>query len=544
VSATTTLLGKTQARIWTKPLEHHINPLTGDIHPDFTDGPACIAFANDILGITLFPWQEWLLNHALEINDDGLYRFRIIIVMVARQNGKTTVENILALWHMFALESGLVIGTAQNLDRSKEAWKDCLALAELDDELNDMIEERNFGNPHYFNLSNGCEYRVAAASRRGGKGFSGDLILMDELREHQSWDSWSSVTNTMNARQLAQAWAFSNAGDALSTVLRYQRALAHRELGWPDGDAEAELLEDADAFSDDDVGGPELPEGWDEITTGFFEWSAPPGAARSDMDALAWANPSLNHTDVTFNCPTTRSLIAALKGSPSTEYEQNVLCRFTVGGTGGPFLEGSWTATSHAEATLGEEAEIVVCVEVSTKRDATFIARAGKYDTDALKGVAVVGISHDSPGTDWVVKELVDIRETYAGIVIRSEAGAPTLNLLEDLRNAKLDDGSDADLPIIEWSGGDVQAAHGDMFDRLRDKRIEHLPHRGLDVAATSAETIQNPSGGWRVDIWRSPSDTAPLLAAIGACWGLDHVPEEVSMYATEPVFVIQRRGF
>lgn len=538
----TAILGKTEARIWTKPLAHHINPLTGDILPEYTDGPACIAFARDILGIELFPWQEWLLNHALEITDDGLYRFRIIIVMVARQNGKTTVENILALWHMFALETGLVIGTAQNLDRSEEAWKDCLAMAELDDELNDYIEERNFGHPKYFNLSNGCEYRVAAASRRGGRGFSGDLILLDELREHQSWDSWSSVTNTMNARQLAQAWAFSNAGDLLSVVLRYQRALAHRELGWPDGDEEAEILEGQDAFEGIDEA--DLPEGWDEITTGFFEWSAPPGAKRSDMDALAWANPSLNHTEVTFNCPTVRSLLAALRGSPPSEYDQEVLCRFTTGGTGGPFPEGSWDDTGKADATLGEDAEILVCVEVSSKRDATFIARAGRYDREDGKDVAVVGISHDYPGTDWVVKTLVETRETYAGIVIRSEAGSPNLNLLEDLRNAKLDDGSDADLPIVEWTGGEVQAGHGDMFDRLRDRRIEHLPHRGLDVAATSAEPLQNPGGGWRVDIRRSPSDTAPLYATIGACWGLDHVPEQVSMYATEPVFVIQRRGF
>src|SRR5262249_5750959 len=158
-----------------KPLDSHCNPLTGELLDEYTDGPAAIAFANKILGIALFPWQIWLLNHALELDESGTaYRFRIIITMVARQNGKTTVENILALWHMYSLESGLIIGTAQSLDRSEEAWKDCLALAELQDDLEEMIIERNFGHPKFFNLDNGCEYRVSAATRRGGRGFSGD----------------------------------------------------------------------------------------------------------------------------------------------------------------------------------------------------------------------------------------------------------------------------------------------------------------------------------------------------------------------------------
>lgn len=538
-----TVLGFTEPRIYTKPLPQHCDPLTGELLDDFTDGEAAIKFAKDILGITLFPWQEWLLNHALELDESGkFYRFRIIITMVARQNGKTTVENILALWHMYSLESGLVIGTAQNLDRSEEAWKDCLALAELQDDLNEMIEERNFGHPKYFNLDNGCEYRVAAASRRGARGFSGDLILLDELREHHSWDSWASVTNTMNARPFAQAFAFSNAGDALGVVLRYQRALAHRELGWPDGDDDAELLgSDADVFEGIDAA--DLPDGWDEITTALFEWSAPPTGKRTDIRALAQANPSMNHTEVTLNCPTTRSLLASLKSTPPLEFDMEVLCRFVPGAEGGPFPEGTWDATVDAEATPGEDAEIVVCVEISTRRDAAFIARAGRYVRDG-KDVAVVGISEDQPGTDWVARYLIDTRNTYRGIVIRSEGGAPTVNLLEDLKNATLDNGDPAHLPLIEWTGPDVQAAHGDITDRLVQKTIEHLPHKGMDMAAASALPLLNPGGGWRIDIRRSPTDTAPLYAAIGAVWGMDHLPEEVSIYATREVRVIQRRGF
>ena len=39
----------------------------------------------------LHPWQRWLLIHALELNPDRTFRFRTVIVEVARQNGKTTI---------------------------------------------------------------------------------------------------------------------------------------------------------------------------------------------------------------------------------------------------------------------------------------------------------------------------------------------------------------------------------------------------------------------------------------------------------------------
>ncbi|QIS20597.1 hypothetical protein [Nocardia terpenica] len=80
-------------------------------------------------------------------------------------------------------------------------------------------------------------------------------MLLDELREHQSWDAWGASTKTTLARPHAQVWGFSNAGDSLSVVLRYLRALAHQALGWPDGDADAAALGLA---GDDSSGADEL----------------------------------------------------------------------------------------------------------------------------------------------------------------------------------------------------------------------------------------------------------------------------------------------
>jgi hypothetical protein len=482
--------------------------------PQNSLGFSAIAFAEKMLRIKLFPWQRWLLIHGLELNPDGSYRWRIVIVEVARQNGKTLVEIVLALWHMYALRSHTVIGTAQNLDNAEKAWKEAVSLAQSDEELAELIPNDGIylGHPKQFMIVHNedgqeltSEYRVTA----DGRGFSGDLILMDELREHQNWDAWAAVTNTMNARPKAQCWTFSNAPNALGVVLRYQRALAHRELGWPDDDEDIQgaILGEI-AVLPEFEGMPEV-----EFDTGFFEWSMAPGLPRNHPDGLMHANPSCNHTEITDNCPTWRTLISGLRNSPAQVAEAEICCRETTIGIGGPFPEGSWDATTNAQARPADGAKIAVCVEVSNRREHTFITRAGI----AADGKAVVGVAMDSAGTDWVIDYLKEHRKTFASVVVRSGAASPVQSLLDEMRKARL--------PVTEWKGIEIAAAHGQMFDRLRDSTIEHLPHGGLDTAATSAIERILPGGGWVVDHNKSPTDVASLLAAIGAVWGVANLP-------------------
>ena len=82
-----------------------------------------------MLHVHLYPWQCWLLVHALELLEDGSYRFRKVIVLVARQNGKTTLMGVLAAWWLFVDSNKhpdrvppvkfLVVGAAQTLDNAK-----------------------------------------------------------------------------------------------------------------------------------------------------------------------------------------------------------------------------------------------------------------------------------------------------------------------------------------------------------------------------------------------------------------------------------------
>jgi hypothetical protein len=516
------ILGSETPRIFTAPRR--------ELTPETTHGFAAIAFAEEVLGVRLFPWQKWLLLHALELGEDGSYRFRFVVVEVARQNGKTMIMLILALWHIYALDSPTVIATAQDLANAEKAWGEAVEWAQSDEELGELIEKVNLGHPKFMKLVTGCQYRVAAASRKGGRGFSGDLILLDELREHQSWDSWSAVTNTMNARPRAQAWAFSNAGDALSTVLRYLRAQAHRELGWPDGDADAEILEGLDEEMQE-----YLAETGNEEVLGWFEWSASPKAKRTDREAWAQANPSLGHTDIVENCVTERAIAAALRTNPPSQFEIEVLCRWVSMAEAGPFPEGSWRETQDNEARPADDSQRMVCLSMSWNRSKCFIARAAK-DAD---GVPVAGIAADRAGTEWVIPWLIENRASYSGIVIQAN-GAPETALMDDISNAALDNGEPANLPVVPWAGPDLGSATGVVFDRLDKRKIRHLSHPGLDAAATTASVKVLSQGAWVIDLATSPTDAAPLKAFIGAVWAVETAaPIRRSAYEESDLLVV-----
>lgn len=504
------IYGSEVPRIYTPPKR--------ELTPDTTHGFAAIAFAESMMGLKLFPWQEWLLKHALELNEDGTYRFRYVITLVGRQNGKSLILLVLALWHLFAVGSKQVIATAQDLGRSEAAWKEAVEWCEEDEELSALIENIDRGHPKLMEIAADDEipykreYRVASAGRRGGRGFSGDLVLMDELREHQTWETWSAVTNTMNARPFGQAWAFSNAGDVRSIVLRYLRAQMHQRLGWPDGDADSEILGEVDLEMEaflEEIGAADM--------TALFEWSAEPKAKRNDIEGWRFSNPSLNHIEIVPNCVTSRALAGALASNPPYEFETEVLCRFVMGTDCGPFPEGSWEATESLAATPAPNAKSVVCVGVNQTRTRAYVARAVRSED----GKPLVGIIADRAGTDWLTGWLKENRDKYECLYVQDK-GAPVSTMIPEFEDAITDDGRS--LPVVTWPATDVAPATGKMFDLLQERAMYHLPHPGLDLAAAAAMVKVLSRSAFEIDLVKSPCDAHPLQAAIGAVWALETV--------------------
>lgn len=492
-----------------------------------TLGYAVIDFAREVLDVDLLPWQEWLLVHAFELTEDGAFRFQTVIVLVARQNGKSMLGQVISLFFLFVLGARKVLGCAQDLDTAEETWAGaaeyCDPELDADDEDIRAVPElqrltrkvyRGNGKKH-IELKNRCEYKVKAASRSSGRGLSGDLVLLDELREHQSWDAWGAITKTTTARPDSLVWCMSNAGDARSVVLGDLRRSAHEALGDPDGICSDVITLSAPQIRETDEGEYEEFDAQDEAgSVGFFEWSASPDRDVFDREGWAEANPSLGYLI------TERKLASFLATDPEHVFRTESLCQWRKGVVDGPFPANAWNACLAADSEIDTGREIVFGIDTAHSRQLTYLAVAG---WSKQLGLAQVEVVTARAGTEWVKAHFAKLaqRSPETVRVALQGRGAPCSALADEL--AELDG-----VEVVRWEGSEVSIGCARFYDAVAgavsdDPEATHLVHRVqpmLDDAASRALT--KPAGdAWFWDRARSPSDIAPLIAVNAAYWAL-----------------------
>lgn len=479
--------GKTEPRIWTPPL--------GELTRETTLGFAFIDFC-EMLRIELLPWQKWLALHALEIVHEGdawRFRFRYVLILISRQNGKTFFEVLLNIFFLFGLKSHLVLGTAQNLDTAVETFEDTVAQVEEIPELREYLKKVNRGTgKREMLLESGDRYKVIAATRKA-RGLSSDLVMMDELREQTTWEAWGAISKTMIARPTAILFGFSNAGDVTSVVLRHLRARAHSELGDPDGISRVLESVDGDAIDD---------------SLAIFEWSAVPDCRLDDKEQWAQANPSLGYGFLT-----ERALGSAMKTDPEQIFRTECLGQWVETILPPPFPDGAWEAGTDPSSFIPPDNPVTYGIDLSQDRRWTSIAACGQRDDGSWHIEVVARRIGTEWAIDWFRQRAIRGRMRLAF----QSRGAPVAGLAEQI----------CTIPGVERmaiEGVDLSNGWGRFYDGvaacLPDRggaRIYHLPQPVLDTPGRTMQ-LKAMGGGVKLpDRIKSPDDIAPLFACIMA---------------------------
>ena len=491
------MLGYTEPRIYTPPLR--------DLTEETSLGFMCIEYMTKVLGKKLYPWQEWSLIHALEITGDirksWRFRFRIILIEVARQNGKTVDSEGFASFFLNVLGVKNVFGTSLSLDKAEEVWEAVVADQENTPDLCGEIDRvvRTNGSKRLI-LKGGRVYKVGAPTRRAGRGDSNDLVLLDEVREHRDWETWSAAVASTNAKPNGLVICFSNAGDPDSIVLRQLRSQA------------IAAIEGTKAM---DLGG-EV----DAATLGLFEWSSPDDAPTDDIDALAHANPAMG-----YGLLTERALLSNRMTFPENKFRSECMCQQVETILPQPFPDGSWDACLDNESRIPPESDLYFGIDLSDDRRWTSIGVCGLRE-DGNWHVEVVA---RAVGTEWAI-DWFRARAMRGKMRLAFQGrGAPVTGLAEQICTIQ-------NVERFAIEGSDLASGWGRFWDGIAasdpaisrgGEKIYHLQQPVLDTPAKTMQVRQMGGGVTLPDRRKSPDDIAPLFSCIMAFTAATKITKE-----------------
>lgn len=463
--------GRTEPRMWTPPLR----PLTRET----TRGFEAIEFA-DMIGQPFLPWQKWLACHALEMTPLGLPRFKIVIVLVARQNGKSSFKRTISLWRLYMDGARCILGTAQDVALAREQMNLAKgAIYTCPDLATEWGGERNVNGDEMFWLADESlpanaprelhpRYVIRATNRKAGRGLSIDELNIDELREQHDWKAWSAVSKTVMARPNAQIWVMSNAGDDESVVLNQLRDAAGVKIG-PDG---VSVLGEAR-----------------DPSIGLFEWSGPDGCELDDIDAIAQADPGLGYIiDI--------SAIDSARGTdPPNVYRTEVLCQ-KVDQLDGAIDPIAWKACKDPAGIMPTKGLIAGFDIAPDGAHATLTAAT--LLTDGRVRVRVVKAWKNAEHARAELQDaLTDLKPATVAWYPAGPAAAfaPILRPkdLKTVDGRKMSKG----VEYVELTGLKVSEACQGLADLARARQIAHPDDPLINAHAIGAQRL--PSGdGWR----------------------------------------------
>jgi phage terminase large subunit-like protein len=481
-------------------------------------------------GLMLDPWQAALIDEACTYRRQAFfnpyteqteYKWAATEVglMISRQNGKGSILEARELAGLFLFGERMIIHSAHQFDTSKEAFERILSLIEANPELEALIANvtRSHGEEGIklkpvIRGQRGQQLRFRTRTKSGGRGFTGDCLILDEAMILES-AMVKALMPTLVARPNAQIWYTGSAGDEDSE--QFGRV---RQRGI-DG-TDARLL--------------------------YAEWSIDPHTMYCDPDTCdehddpaspySWAkaNAAMNIADdhgvqqdgleTDFNAMSPEDFAAEHLGVGTW-----------------PIVGAGWRVISKAaydragldgmSSLVDKTKSISLGIDVSpdSLRSSIFVAGYSTQKTPTGADCYHVELAQDGesfdwrPGTQWVVDRAVQIckRNRVASIII--DPSTPAGNFVEPLtKRLKLEGLATVVVTVNsrEYAQGCVDFKTGMDPKKGDEPNIVHVSQKPM-TKAVSVANIRKLSDLWALSKDKSSDDISPFVAAVLALIGL-----------------------
>lgn len=478
--------------------------------PDYqlTYGPI-VADLAALAGFPPDPEQEAALDEIFAIDPHGLDRlgnprslcFEYALV-APRQNIKTGLAKQCHLGWLFITDQRLVIHSAHEVPTTTEAFNDMVNLITNTPELSKRLPLRPpFGmyrtpGRERITLANGQRLQFRARTKSGGRGLTGNKIVLDEAFALTA-AQMGALLPTLAVVPDPQILSLSSAGLIESEQLRTLRdrgraggqpRMGYREFGVPRGECRDRQCRHA--------------------RPGTPEWK--PGCQLDDRKLLLAANSQLGKR---FQWDTILGLRAAM---PPDEFAREFLSWWDEPGVDAVFGAGAWKDTGTTYPEPMDFAPLVIGAAVAMDQAAAVLVAGGLRTIDAPSGVqqvpAVKVLAH-GPGSGWLVEKAKHYSDKLRCPVLLAGDG-PGSHLVDPMKKKLRSRFTQVSFP-------NYLDACADTFVAVSSKAFQHGDQEELNDAVAGAEKVDK-GDRW---VWRRRGavDISPLEAMTIAVWGIKH---------------------
>ena len=422
------------------------------IHTPLNDLPSkgfdLIDLAADI-GVDLMPWQKFALEHTHKVKPDGRWATPINCIVVARQNGKSFLQQIRILGGLFIWDEPLQIGSAHRLATSLEQFRQLVSIIEGSDSLAKQVKRIRWAHgAEEIETLKGTRFIVKAGGSAARGVSRPSTIHLDELREMKDMESFASLRYTLMAAPNPLVMSYTNAGDSSSLVLNSFRERALAKI----------------AGADDEIG--------------YFEWSAP--TDEISIENARHSNPAMG---ITIHEDNVRSV---LKDPPDVVMTE-VLCRWVVA-INSAVDAASWGNCLDKSKDLDLDKLTWLAIDLSPDRKHGSLVGAQKLGNEQFVVKLLHTWSNELQLDDKeIANDLADYARKYPTEYVlysRKTAGAVASRL------------APAGIPIFDMDASYPQACD-ELLSAVNSNRLKHRGQSQLTEEILAAVQLRRGDGGW-----------------------------------------------
>jgi phage terminase large subunit-like protein len=413
--------------------------------------------------LPLIPWQRWVLDDLLSVDDNNQFMKKTALILVARQNGKTHLARMLILAHLFLWGSKNVLGMSSNRNMALDTFRQVAFTIEDNKFLKDQVRQIRLANgQESISLKNSARYEIAAATRDAPRGKTADFLYIDELREWTP-EAFTAALPVTRARPNAMTLMTSNAGDGFSTVLN---ELRERCLSYP------------------------------PANLGFYEYSAPQHCKINDRKAWEQANPALGYliTEQTLEESVSTNSIEATR----TE----MLCQW-IDSSVSPWVYGSIEQCSDSSLEIPIGPQTIMAFDIApTRRSGALVMGQIKGDKIAVglaqlwnSDIAIDEIRMASDINEWA-------RKYHPHIICYDKYATQSIATRLEQSGWRM----------VDISGQAFYQACSDLATGLANNQVVHSGQAEL-VQHLNNCAAKTSDAGWRIIRRKSAGDVTAAIS-------------------------------